>query len=101
VRGIRPNIVFFGEPAPEYAGMWQAFHDLQPHDAVVIIGTSGTVLPVNTMVAGHKARGGLAVLNNLHRQPEITERLFTHVFHEPATQTVEKIDAILRERFAS
>ena len=97
VRGIRPNIVFFGEAAPAYEELWRAFTDIAPADAVIVIGTSGVVLPVNAMVSGLKDAGTLVVLNNLHLQAEIDDSFFTYVFHEPATQAAAKIDAALRE----
>ena len=97
-REIRPNIVFFGEAAPAYADLWRAFSEINPADVVVIIGTSGVVLPIDAMVS-RTDQGAVAILNNLHLEEGIDDTLFTHVFREPATQAAMKIDAILRNHF--
>ena len=83
IREIRPNVVFFGEAAPAYDDLWRAFSDLHSRDVVVVIGTSGVVLPIDTMVSQAKAQGAIAILNNLHPEDEIDDALFTHVFREP------------------
>lgn len=95
IRGVRPRIVFFGEAAPEYANMWAAFQALEPEDVVVIIGTSGVVLPVSQMAAEFR---GYKILNNLAPEPAIDDAAFDQTFHMPATQAVVKIDRILKER---
>ena len=95
VRGVKPNIVFFGEAAPQYSVLWEAFDATRPRDLFIVIGTSGVVLPVDSMASSHE---GFKILNNLHRESAIDDDLFDRVFHEPATHAVAKIDAILRER---
>lgn len=89
---VRPHIVFFGESAPHYASMRNAFAALTPQDVVIVIGTSGAVLPVSDMAMHFP---GFKILNNLASEPTINEIAFEEVFHMPATQAVEKIDAIL------
>jgi len=95
VRGVRPHIVFFGEQAPQYARMWTAFASLKSEDSVVVIGTSGVVLPVAQMALQFQ---GFKILNNLAPEPAINERAFDRVFHQPATQAAGQIDRIIRER---
>jgi NAD-dependent deacetylase len=94
-RGIvKPNIVFFGEQAPQYMGMWDTFGSMTKQDVLLILGTSGVVLPVSDIAAAHP---GPTILNNLHREPSIPDHSFDHVFYEPATQAVQKIDDLLKE----
>lgn len=96
IRGVKPNIVFFGEMAPQYSVLWNAFNSTSAADSFVVIGTSGVVLPVNSMAVAHE---GLKILNNLEREPAIEEKLFGHWFYKPATQAVEEIDRLLRKHF--
>lgn len=91
---VKPNIVFFGEQAPQYVRMWATFEAMDKGDVLLILGTSGVVLPVNEIAAAHP---GMTILNNLRREPAIEDSLFDHVFYEPATQAVKNIDALLRE----
>ena len=98
VRDVRPHIVFFGEQAPHYGTMWSAFQSLAPQDVVVIMGTSGVVLPVGDMALQFP---GFKILNNLAPELAIDDRVFDKVFHMPATKAVEKIDAILCERLGA
>jgi NAD-dependent deacetylase len=95
-RDVRPHIVFFGEPAPHYVAMWSAFQSLAPRDVVLVIGTSGVVLPVGDMA---RQFPGFKILNNLAPEPAIDGRAFDEVLHMPATKAAEKIDAILSGRF--
>jgi NAD-dependent deacetylase len=95
VRGVRPNIVFFGEAAPEYETMWGALASLHADDVLLIIGTSGVVLPVAQMALQFE---GCKILNNLEPEPAIDDRAFDRAIHLPATRAVVEIDGILRER---
>lgn len=95
VKGVRPQIVFFGEPAPHYALMWEAFASLSSRDVVVIIGTSGTVLPVADMAVQFR---GFKILNNLAPEPAISDGVFDRVFYLPATQAAREMDQTVRER---
>jgi NAD-dependent deacetylase len=72
--------------------MWSAFQSLTPQDVVVVIGTSGMVLPVSEMALQFS---GFKILNNLAPEPAIYDRAFDEVLHMPATKAAEKIDAIL------
>jgi len=96
IHDVRPHIVFFGEQAPNYFRMWRELDSPTDKDALVIIGTSGKVLP-----AGEMARcfPGLKILNNLTTESYIDESVFNEVLHMPATNAVGKIDSALTEWF--
>ncbi len=98
VKGVRPNIVFFGEMAPMYEVMWEELGALESRDVFVVIGTSGVVLPVSQMAARFR---GYKILNNLAPEAAIDETAFDRVFHRPATQAAAEIDRILGERLGS
>jgi len=76
--------------------MWHAFQLLTPQNVVVVIGTSGVVLPVSDMALQFP---GFKILNNLAPESAIDDRAFDKVLHMPVTKAAEQIDGILRERF--
>lgn len=88
----RPNIVFFGEMAPKYEVMWSTLMSLTNKDVLLVIGTSGLVLPVEDMARQYS---GVKILNNLARESAINDQVFDHVFYEPATRAVPAIDAVV------
>jgi len=94
-KGVRPHIVFFNEPAPQYALMWDTFASLTSEDVVVVIGTSGVVLPIAAMAQQFR---GFKILNNLAPEPAINDAAFDRVFYQPATQAAREIDGIVRKR---
>ena len=82
--------------APRYSDLWSAFKDTAEEDILIVIGTSGVVLPVNAMASAHE---GLRILNNLQPESAIDDSHFEQTFYKPATQAVDEIDAILRKHF--
>jgi len=92
-RTPRPNIVFFHEPAPFYQTLWETLAAATARDILLVIGTSGVVLPVEAMA---RQFPGYKILNNLTSSPEIDDRHFNQVLYMPATQAVPEIDRILR-----
>jgi NAD-dependent SIR2 family protein deacetylase len=68
---------------------------LSDRDVLLVIGTSGTVLPISQIAAMHP---GVKILNNLGSESAIEDNLFDKVFHMPATQAAKIIDPILKER---
>lgn len=81
---LRPNIVFFGEQAPLYARLNE---EIQTCEFIVVVGTSGNVIGVNTMANFIEH----SILNNLEESTAIEHQLFEKVFFMPATQAVEVI----------
>ncbi len=90
---LRPNIVFFGEPAPLYERLNE---EIQSCEYIVVVGTSGNVIGVNTMANFIEH----SVLNNLEESAAIEHQLFEKVYFMPATQAVdiivEEIERFLR-----
>lgn len=91
---VRPNIVFFGGPAPYYQTMYQwlaaASH---PESVFIVSGTQGNVVPINSLLAQVEGR---RLLNNLEPSPYIDEQHYDEVFYAPATQAWPQIVDYLR-----
>ena len=81
---LRPDIVFFGEMAPKYEELSK---ELQDCEFLVVIGTSGNVVGVNSM-AGFVQH---SILNNLEPSVAIEEELFSKVLYKKATEAIDEI----------
>lgn len=95
---VKPNVVFFHERAPQYANMTKAVRDLTEDDIVVVVGTMGEVLPINSMFFDAP---GFKILNNLEANKNIDDSLFDKVFYQPATEAAPLILDIIQERFSA
>ena len=84
---MRPNIVFFGEPAPLYETM----HQLLDKDCglLIVIGTSGYVIDVNHL----SSYADVSILNNLEQSDAIYDECFSKVYYEDANTAYAKIEA--------
>ncbi|WP_223809820.1 SIR2 family NAD-dependent protein deacylase [Sulfurospirillum multivorans] len=71
---FRPDIVFFGEPAPMYEHLYEAMEECQ---FLVIIGSSGNVVAMDHFALHVK----VSILNNLEPSDAINERVYTKVLH--------------------
>ena len=95
-RDVKPGIVFFGEQAPEYSKLYDALHELRPVDILLVVGTSGQVLPVADFAG---INPGLNILNNLTQSKNIPDNTFDHIFYCPVTEAVNQIQNILEDTF--
>lgn len=93
-RGVKPNVIFFGEQAPNYPQFWKVMDNLSSEITLLVIGTAGVVIPVNEIVKNFK---GISILANLQEENDIDSKLFTKTFLGPATETVQLIDQYLLE----
>jgi NAD-dependent deacetylase len=66
-------VVFFNERAPLYTEMWRRLAELTEDDVLVVIGTSGTVLPVGEIARRCPAT---SVLSNLRPESSVADRNF-------------------------
>lgn len=97
LRGVKPNVVFFGENAPHYRTLYKQQGQLSIDDTFVVIGTSGIVINVDYLVQTSRV---YSILNNLERSESINDASFSTVFYESVETAAEKIDQIIRERMA-
>jgi len=81
---LRPNIVFFGEMAPLYEELNTQIQDCE---MIIIIGTSGNVIGVNTMA--HFT--DYSILNNLEPSEMIDDTLFNKVIYDKASIAIDQI----------
>lgn len=92
IKGTRPKVVFFHEAAPLYSVMYHTISALRPQDCIVVIGTSGLVIDVNSLLFDCKA---LKILNNLESSEYINEDYFDHVFLGKASEQSAAIDLVV------
>lgn len=94
---LKPFVVFFYEPAPQYAKMYDIFEGLSKKDCVMVIGTSGNVVDISSIIARYewKQKIGLKILNNLAPSPHIADNIFDKIIYKNATQTINEIKEIL------
>ncbi len=81
---VRPYIVMFGESAPHYATLDK---EIQDCSLLVVIGTSGMVVGVNTL-AYFVDR---SILNNLEPSEAINDAFFDKVIYDKATKAIHEI----------
>ena len=85
---IRPNIVFFGEQAPNY---WNMYGILKDVDMIIIIGTSGNVINVHHLIEDAK----YSILNNLEFSYAIKDEMFDKVIYDRATIAIDSIEEMV------
>lgn len=86
---MRPNVVFFGEPAPKYQDMHNILNEC---GLLVVIGTSGNVIDVSFLTQ----YADFSILNNLEKSDVIIEDVFNKIYYENATTAIEKIEIDIR-----
>lgn len=94
LHGVKPDVVFFHEPAPRYADMWRRLDQLTGDDVLVVIGTSGTVLPIGEIARRSPAT---TILSNLASEATVADRNFHHVLHGRAVDTAPQLAALVTE----
>jgi NAD-dependent deacetylase len=105
LKGVKPQVVFFGEPAPLYRAMFDAFKRLGRRDVILVIGTSGKVIDIGSVAAITEAT---TILSNLAPSDEIwmpgspciEDRQFDHVIHGRAVDTAPEIEALVHRLMA-
>lgn len=105
-KGIRPDVVFFNEPAPEYMRMYAALKLLDLKKGVlVVIGTSGQVIDIGGMAVG---LSGHTILSNLESattqsmpgESVCEDRQFKEVLHGRASIMAPAIEAAIDRAMA-
>lgn len=90
---FRPDVVLYSstlyeEPAPLYPLTYRIMGGIHPDDLLVVIGTEGSVLPVNRWVRQSDCH---RVLNNLYQSQDLYSGDFDIFLQEPAATAAEKI----------
>lgn len=94
LKGVRPNVVFFHEMAPNYRNMYRALQDLNDCDVIFVIGTSGVVLDINSLIFD---RPGIKILNNLEPNDLINDCYFQHTIYGKAQEVAEQINTLINK----
>jgi NAD-dependent deacetylase len=91
---FRPDVVLFGEQTKLYHKMFLVMGALHPDDLLVVIGTSGKIVPVNRWTANADCR---KLLNNLQTENNIDESRFDETLMMPAAEAAGRIREIVTE----
>jgi NAD-dependent deacetylase len=91
-KGVKPDVVFFHQPAPLYQHLNKQINSLESADVMIVIGTSGTVVPIAEYIRGMP---GTKILNNLEKSAAMDDTVFDHVFYAKAGDAVEEINKVL------
>ncbi len=94
LESVKPNVVFFNEPAPRYAEMWRSLESLTANDVLAVIGTSGLVLPIGEIARRSPAT---TILSNLRPAASPRDRDFDHVLHGRAAEIAPDLDRLMTE----
>ena len=90
-QALRPDIVFFNEPAPNYAFLENI---LNKTDILVVIGTSGHVLDINKMAN----KVDCSIFSTLEKSTAIDDTFFDHVIYGKATDTIDQIIELVENK---
>lgn len=85
---VKPNVVFFGEMAPEYGEYYELCDSLTSKDLVIVIGSSDLVVPF-----GLNALYGASFSKHLDDRPTNIIRVNPHVIEETSIHPEDNIIA--------
>ena len=91
---MKPSVVFFGEHAPFYAELYSTFYNLKEDDLAIIIGTSGAVININSLLRFAKSKN---ILINLEKNNYIDECLFSNVIYKSCDECINELEQIIQE----
>ena len=96
-KGVKPDVVFFHEAAPEYARLHKLVRDIRTVDSAVVMGTSCAVVPFDLMLAPSPC---WKAVNSLQPIEELGKRVlvFDMVLGMGATEAVGKLEPVLAGR---
>ena len=95
LKGVKPNIVFFGGNAPKYMDMYNNLNFLYADNSrLIVIGTNGNVVQIDELTKHIHPKK--KILNNLEKSEFIDDRNYSYVFYEPASTALPKIEDLLR-----
>ena len=97
-RGVKPGVVFFHENAPLYKNLYLTFYQLHKDDIVLVVGTSGQVINVDSLLFD---RDCYKILNNLNAESFIDESIYDFVHYGKAANAVGILDSIVKSKMLS
>jgi NAD-dependent deacetylase len=84
-KGVKPNVVFFHENAPNYPSFYKTINSLTKDDVFIIIGTSGVVIDVDSLTFDNDA---YKILVNLKHEDVINNDYFNEVYFGDAVDVM-------------
>lgn len=96
-QGVKPFVVFFGEIAPNYLVLKSVFRNIKQGDIVIVLGTMGTVININSYI-NFLESDVWKVLNNLEKNEFINDKLFDLVLYKPGTEAIKEIKNFILNR---
>lgn len=92
---VKPGIVMFGEVAPEYENMITTFQSSTEEDVVLVIGTSGNVVPMTWIVKPRRVLD-MPMQILLNKEPcMVNVGDFHHYFSGPASTHVNTVAELI------
>jgi len=89
---LKPDFVFFGEPIPEPAGT-KAFLEAQLSDTLLLIGTTGEVMPASLIPRAAKEKGACIIEINTE-ESEYTDQITDIYLKARATEAMTRLAEI-------
>jgi NAD-dependent deacetylase len=101
---FKPSIIFFGENCPNYHFMYRSFSSLTEDDIVIVIGTDGSVVPIDYILTERyngytNGTQATKVLVNLNHSDFIKSSNYNWVYKERATEALPKIYELLKKKY--
>lgn len=93
-KGVKPNVVFFHENAPNYPSFYKNIIKLTEDDIFIVIGTSGVVIDVDALTFDNKA---YKILINLKDEETINKNYFHEYIFGDAVETMPYLLEKLRK----
>jgi NAD-dependent deacetylase len=88
----RTNIVMFGEPGYYYKSLAYDISELTKDDIVIVIGTSCSVIDIDTMISDKHCT---KILCNKEKHDNINETQYDYVFYGNGTSNIDEINTIV------
>jgi NAD-dependent deacetylase len=91
---LKPNVVFFGEVAPNYPKMYNILASLGKDDVIVVCGTSGQVIDIKSLIFD---RPCLKII--IDPNVDMEDHFYDVRLKLPATEGMQECDKMLKSMF--
>lgn len=97
-RLTKPDVVFFGERAPEYLTMNQIFNDRRrlTNDVLLYVGSSQSVIPPSRLIENNRSHAQTVLVN---KDVGEEDKLFHHRYYGLASEQLGIVDKQVIENF--
>jgi NAD-dependent deacetylase len=96
---VKPGIIMFGENAPAYSRLIDFCYNLDSSDIMVVIGTSGEVIPMQWITGPVKnGKPPFRILCNLDKSNRIDSWVFDKVIYGKVTEHIDEIINLIENK---